>query len=50
MRVFWTEAALKQLGQSATIRSYRIIYLIKDDRIEVLAVMHTSRRELPQEE
>ena len=30
--------------------SYRIIYLIKEDQIEVLAVVHTSRRGLPQEE
>jgi plasmid stabilization system protein ParE len=30
--------------------SYRIIYLIKDDQIEVLAVVHTSRKGLPQEE
>ncbi|HZH29635.1 MAG TPA: type II toxin-antitoxin system RelE/ParE family toxin [Pyrinomonadaceae bacterium] len=30
--------------------SYRIIYLIKEDRIEVLAIIHTTRRELPQEE
>jgi plasmid stabilization system protein ParE len=30
--------------------SYRLIYLIKEDQIEVLAVVHTSRRELPQDE
>ena len=30
--------------------SYRIIYLIKEDQIEVLAIVHTSRRGLPQEE
>jgi plasmid stabilization system protein ParE len=30
--------------------SYRLIYLIKDDRIEVLAVIHTARKGLPQEE
>ena len=30
--------------------SYRIIYLIKEDQVEVLAVIHTSRRGLPQEE
>lgn len=29
---------------------YRIIYLIKEDRIEVLAIIHTTRRGLPQEE
>jgi addiction module RelE/StbE family toxin len=96
MKVFWTEAALKQLEsirdylaqtspeyahkiaerlvkrseqigafphsgrmvpeyeidevRQVIERSYRIIYLIKEDRIEVLAVIHTSRRELPQEE
>ena len=30
--------------------SYRIIYLIKEDQIEVLAIIHTSRKGLPQEE
>ncbi len=30
--------------------SYRIIYLIKETQIEVLAVIHTSRKGLPQEE
>ncbi len=30
--------------------SYRIIYLIKEEQIEVLAVVHTSRKGLPQEE
>lgn len=30
--------------------SYRIIYLIKEEQIEVLAIIHTSRRGLPQEE
>jgi plasmid stabilization system protein ParE len=30
--------------------SYRIIYLIREDRIEVLAIIHTTRRELPREE
>jgi addiction module RelE/StbE family toxin len=30
--------------------SYRIIYLIKENQIEVLAVIHTSRKGLPQEE
>ena len=30
--------------------SYRIIYLIKENQIEVLAIIHTSRKGLPQEE
>ena len=30
--------------------SYRIIYLIKEDQIEVLAIIHTSRKGLPQDE
>ncbi len=30
--------------------SYRIIYLIKEDQVEVLAIIHTSRKGLPQEE
>ena len=30
--------------------SYRIIYLIKENQIEVLAVLHTSRKGLPQDE
>lgn len=30
--------------------SYRLIYLIKEDRVEILAVIHTSRKGLPQEE
>ena len=30
--------------------SYRIIYLIKEEQIEVLAIIHTSRRGLPHEE
>jgi addiction module RelE/StbE family toxin len=30
--------------------SYRIIYLIKEEQIEVLAIIHTTRRGLPQEE
>jgi len=30
--------------------SYRLIYLIKEDQVEILAVIHTSRRGLPQEE
>lgn len=30
--------------------SYRIIYLIKEEQIEVLAIVHTSRKGLPQEE
>jgi plasmid stabilization system protein ParE len=29
---------------------YRIIYLIKETSIEILAVIHTSRAELPQVE
>ncbi len=29
---------------------YRIIYLIKDDQIEILAVVHTSHRDLPKDE
>ena len=30
--------------------SYRIIYLIKESQVEVLAVIHTSRKGLPQDE
>lgn len=30
--------------------SYRLIYLIKEAQVEILAVMHTSRKGLPQEE
>lgn len=30
--------------------SYRLIYLIKEEQIEILAVIHTSRKGLPQEE
>lgn len=30
--------------------SYRVIYLIKEAQIEILAVIHTSRRGLPQED
>ena len=30
--------------------SYRIIYLIKEEQVEILAVVHTSRKGLPQEE
>ncbi len=30
--------------------SYRLIYLIKEDQVEILAVIHTSRKGLPQEE
>jgi plasmid stabilization system protein ParE len=30
--------------------SYRIIYLIKEEQIEVLAIIHTSRKGLPQDE
>lgn len=30
--------------------SYRIIYLIKQGQVEILAIVHTSRRGLPQEE
>lgn len=29
---------------------YRIIYLIKEEQLEVLAVIHTTRKGLPQEE
>jgi toxin ParE1/3/4 len=29
--------------------SYRIIYLIKEDQIEVLAIIHTARKGLPQD-
>jgi toxin ParE1/3/4 len=28
---------------------YRIIYLIKEDQIEILALIHTSRKGLPQD-
>ena len=37
---------VRQVVESA----YRIIYLIKEEQIEVLAVVHTSRKGLPQEE
>ncbi|HEX7315737.1 MAG TPA: type II toxin-antitoxin system RelE/ParE family toxin [Pyrinomonadaceae bacterium] len=30
--------------------SYRVIYLIKEGQVEILAVIHTSRKGLPQEE
>jgi len=30
--------------------SYRIIYLIKESQVEILAVIHTSRKGLPQED
>jgi len=30
--------------------SHRIIYLIKEAQIEVLAIVHTSRKGLPQDE
>ncbi len=30
--------------------SYRIIYLIKENQVEVLAIIHTSRKGLPQDE
>ena len=30
--------------------SHRLIYLIKEEQIEILAVVHTSRKSLPQEE
>ena len=30
--------------------SYRIIYLVKEAQVEVLAIIHTTRRGLPQEE
>jgi plasmid stabilization system protein ParE len=30
--------------------AYRIIYLIKEEQVEVLAIIHTSRKGLPQEE
>jgi addiction module RelE/StbE family toxin len=30
--------------------SYRVIYLIKEEQVEILAVIHTSRKGLPQEE
>lgn len=30
--------------------SYRIIYLIKDNQVEVLAVIQTARKGLPQDE
>lgn len=30
--------------------AYRIIYLIKEEQIEVLAIIHTSRGGLPQED
>lgn len=30
--------------------SYRLIYLIREEQVEILAVIHTSRKGLPQEE
>jgi toxin ParE1/3/4 len=30
--------------------SYRLIYLIKEEQVEILAVIHTSRKGLPQGE
>lgn len=30
--------------------AYRIIYLIKENQLEVLAIIHTSRKGLPQDE
>ena len=30
--------------------SYRLIYLIKEAQVEILAVIHTSSKGLPQEE
>jgi plasmid stabilization system protein ParE len=36
--------------RQVTEDSYRIIYLIKEEQIEVLAIIHTARRGLPQEE
>lgn len=30
--------------------AYRIIYLIKEEQVEVLAIIHTSRAALPQED
>ncbi|HEX8115939.1 MAG TPA: type II toxin-antitoxin system RelE/ParE family toxin, partial [Pyrinomonadaceae bacterium] len=30
--------------------SYRIIYLIKESQVEILALIHTSRKGLPQED
>lgn len=30
--------------------SYRLIYLIREEQIEILAVVHTSRKSLPREE
>jgi plasmid stabilization system protein ParE len=30
--------------------SYRLVYLIKEERVEILAVIHTSRKGLPQDE
>jgi plasmid stabilization system protein ParE len=30
--------------------SYRIIYFIKEAQVEILAVIHTSRKGLPQED
>ncbi len=30
--------------------AYRIIYLVKEEQVEVLAIIHTSRKGLPQED
>jgi len=54
MRIVWTEKSEKQLGRVVPeyehdyIREvfhhpYRIIYLIKDDVIEILSVIHEAR-------
>jgi len=31
-------------------RSYRLIYLVKEEQVEILAIIHTARKGLPQEE
>jgi plasmid stabilization system protein ParE len=55
VRIFWTDAAL---GQLESLRDevrqviegpYRIIYLIKEEQLEILALIHTSRKGLPQD-
>jgi toxin ParE1/3/4 len=36
--------------RQVTESSYRLIYLIKEEQVEILSVIHTSRKGLPQEE
>ena len=47
MKVHWTHTAEEQLDSIYSFREiieppYRIIYLIKSDRIDIIAVLHAS--------